>query len=182
MTSPEIGSGTTAYTTLSSALWRLRETLEHVLFKLFETRLVLRSGESRWVAAASRELDAAMQEVRHAEVLRAVDSVALSDQLGLRADASLRQIASKAPPPWGDIFHEHRATLRALTAEVDAGAEVDLAGVTDLADGDPRPAGNPEGDSALSDLDPAVELEIVQRFLVETLTHAQQNSLVTFLR
>ncbi|HVU91327.1 MAG TPA: hypothetical protein VHC23_03790 [Jatrophihabitans sp.] len=158
---PERESNATGYTSLSSTLWRLREVLDQLLFKVFETRLVLASGQGKWLAKASRELDAALQELRHVEVLRAVEAIAIADQLALPPDLTLAQVARVAPPPWDTIFAEHRDALRELAADLDhATSEIP-----------PPPADTSQHD----------EIDIVGRFLVETLANAPQASLTAFL-
>jgi hypothetical protein len=158
---PERESNATGYTTLSSTLWRLREVLDQLLFKVFETQLVLASGQGKWLAKASRELDAALQELRHVEVLRAVEAIAIADQLALPPDLTLAQIARLAPTPWDTIFLEHRDALRELAAELDR----------ELGETPPPPAETSQHD----------EIDIVARFLVETLANAPQASLTAFL-
>jgi hypothetical protein len=170
MTPPELESEMTAFTSLSSTLWRVREVLDQLLYRVFVTQLVLRSDEPKWLANASRELDGALQELRHIEVLRAVEIVAIADQLGLPADMTLAQLARSAPSPWDTILLEHRDALRILTADMQH------------ATSDPsRPAAGeeparPEPGAALD-----TDVDIVRTFLVETLANAPQASLTAFL-
>jgi hypothetical protein len=170
MTPPELESNTDALTTLSSRLWRLREVLEHLLFKIFETRLVLQSAETKWFAKASRELDSALQELRHVEVLRAVESVTVADQLGLTPEVTLRDLADAVRPPWDSILHEHREVLRSLAADLDRAAATP-----------PPPAPPSAGEAAADDLAGVVDANAVRAFLVETLANAPQTSLAGFL-
>ncbi len=165
MTGPELERNTTVFTTLSSTLWRLREVLDQLLFKVFETQLVMRSGQPKWLAKASRELDTALQEVRHVEVMRAVETVSIADQLGLPPDITLDAVAESAPSPWSEIFHEHREALRTLTSDIQhTAADVRL------------------GSAAGDDGYPADEdFDVVRRFLVDTLAKATQTSLTAFL-
>lgn len=158
---PERESNATAFTTLSSTLWRLREVLDQLLFKVFETQLVLASEQAKWLAKASRELDAALQELRHVEVMRAVEAITIADQLALPPDLTLAQIARLAPTPWDSIFLEHRDALRELAADLDRASSQ----VPPL----PTGANLPE------------EIDIVGRFLLETLANAPQSSLTAFL-
>ena len=44
-------------TDLASVLWRSRELLEMLLFKLEEEQLLLASNRSRWLSHATREVD-----------------------------------------------------------------------------------------------------------------------------
>ena len=44
-------------TEVSSILWRERELLELLLFKLEEEQLLLAAGRSRWLGHATREVE-----------------------------------------------------------------------------------------------------------------------------
>ncbi|MBV9593725.1 MAG: flagellar protein FlgN [Actinobacteria bacterium] len=111
------------YTELANQLWREREVLTHVLFKLEVERVIVASGQTRWLAPANRELDAALGQLRATEVLRAMESDALAERLGQPATASLSELIAVADEPWSTILTEHRDALRQLTAEVQASAE-----------------------------------------------------------
>jgi hypothetical protein len=100
-------------------LWREREILEQVLFKVVQERLVLEAGETRWLQAANRELEAAVRELRVSEVLRSAETTVLAEELGLSDNASLSELAGAAPEPWSSILLEHRDALRQLTLEID---------------------------------------------------------------
>lgn len=170
---PQLGSNSTVLTNLSGTLWRMREVLDHLLFKIFETQLILDSGDQRWLGLASRELDSALQEVRHLEVMRAVESVTVADRLGRSPNMTLQELANIAPAPWPTIFLEHREALRALTAQIDQAA----AGT--------RPPSAPETEvrslyGRPDALDEA-EADVVRKFLADTLSKARQVSLIAFL-
>jgi hypothetical protein len=167
------------YTTLSSTLWRLREVLDQLLFKVFETQLILQSGQTRWLAKASRELDAALQEVRHVEVMRAVETIGIADQLQLPADITLSRLIDTAPPPWETILFEHRDALLSLSADLHR-ATADLPEVGPPAapsTAQARLAASPDAPEAVFDDD----VDMVSRFLAETLARAPQASLTAFL-
>jgi FlgN protein len=108
---------------VSSTLWREREALELLLFKLEEEQLVLASGRSRWLAHATREVEIVLDRIRQTEVLRAVQVEAAATALGLPPNPSLVQLADAAPGPWGDMLRDHRKAFLALTAEISALAE-----------------------------------------------------------
>lgn len=110
-------------TELSSVLWRIRELLELLLFKLEEEQLLLASGRSRWLAHATREVEVVLEQVRQAEVLRAAYAQAAATELGLGPDASLAQIADAAPMPWFEMLHQHRKAFLTLAAEISSLAE-----------------------------------------------------------
>lgn len=103
---------------LSSVLWREREVMHLVLFKLTTERLVVSAAETRWLAAANRELEGVLEQLRHIEVLRAVESDALAEQWGLPSDATLSVLAQSVDEPWSVILAEHRDALLQLAAEI----------------------------------------------------------------
>jgi hypothetical protein len=100
-------------------LWREREVVERVLFKVLGQQLVLRSGHARWLVAANTEIELAVNDLRVIEVLRCAESDALANSLGVAPGATLAQLADSAPEPWGSILAEHRDALRQLAAEID---------------------------------------------------------------
>jgi hypothetical protein len=108
---------------LSSILWREREMLELLLFKLEEEQLVLAAGRTRWLAHATREVEMVLDQIRHTEVLRAAEVEAVGAQLGIGPNASLSQLADAVEAPWSDLFRDHRKTFLALAAEISALAE-----------------------------------------------------------
>ncbi len=103
---------------LSEALWRERRLLEMLLFKLEEEQLLLTSGRSRWLAQATREVEAVLDEIRSAELARAVEVEEVAPPLGLAGDASLGELADAAPEPWRELLHSHRDAFASLTAEI----------------------------------------------------------------
>jgi FlgN protein len=110
-------------TDLSSMLWRSRELLELLLFKLEEEQLLLANGRSRWLAHATREVEVVLEQMRQTEVARAAYAQAVAVELGLAPDASLRQLADAAPAPWSDLLHQHRVAFLTLTSEIRAMAD-----------------------------------------------------------
>jgi len=108
------------FTDLSSVLWRLRELLELLLFKLEEEQVLLASGRTRWVAHATREVELVLDQIRQAEVLRAAHTQAVAAELGLPADVSLANLASHAPAPWNELLQQHRRAFLTMTAEITA--------------------------------------------------------------
>jgi hypothetical protein len=110
-------------TDLSSVLWRSRELLELLLFKLEEEQLLLAAGRSRWLAHATREVEVVLEQIRQTEVARAAYAQAVAVELGLIAEASLGELADAAPAPWSDLLHQHRKAFLTLTSEISAMAE-----------------------------------------------------------
>lgn len=110
-------------TEVSSILWRERELLELLLFKLEEEQLLLAAGRSRWLGHATREVEMVLDEIRRAEVGRAVEVEAVAAELGLGSGATLRELAECAPAPWDDILREHRNAFLAASQEITALAQ-----------------------------------------------------------
>jgi hypothetical protein len=108
---------------LSSILWREREMLELLLFKLEEEQLILAAGRTRWLAHATREVELVLEQIRHAEVLRAVEVEAVAAELRLGSNPSLASLAETVPEPWGSMLREHRKAFMTLAAEISALAE-----------------------------------------------------------
>ncbi|MFS3127079.1 flagellar protein FlgN [Nocardioides sp. Bht2] len=105
---------------LSLILWRERELLETLLFKLETEQLILASARTRWLGRASAEVEEVVQQIRETEVLRATASDEAAEGVGLAASASLLALAEAAPEPWATIMVEHRQAFVTLTAEVNA--------------------------------------------------------------
>lgn len=108
---------------LSSILWREREMLELLLFKLEEEQLILANNRTRWLAHATREVELVLDQIRRTEVVRAAEVEVLGIQLGLGTNASLSQLADTSPAPWNELLREHRRAFLTLAAEVSALAE-----------------------------------------------------------
>jgi hypothetical protein len=109
-----------AFGALTDVLWRERELLEGLLYKLTAQQMVLRSGENRWLARADAEVREAVEGLQDFEVLRAAEVDLLVRHYGLPANASLRELAETAPEPWPAVLYDHREALRTLTFEIDA--------------------------------------------------------------
>jgi hypothetical protein len=103
---------------ISNLLWRERQLLELLLFKLEEEQLVLASGRTRWLAAATREVETVLDEIRRVELARSAEVEVVAAELGLGPGPSLRELASVAPAPWGGIFEEHRRAFLSTTDEI----------------------------------------------------------------
>ena len=105
-------------TEVSNVLWREREQLQLLLFKLEEEQLVLASGRTRWLAHASREVQIVLDQMREIEVLRAVEVDAYAETVGLGPSPSLRDLALASPEPWQELLIAHRDALVELTSEI----------------------------------------------------------------
>jgi hypothetical protein len=103
---------------LSAVLWRERDVLEVLLFKLQEEQLLLAADHVRWLPRATREVEVVLEEVSRTELARAVESEGVAIELGLAPEASLLEISAVAPEPWGELLVHHRTALQVCTSEV----------------------------------------------------------------
>lgn len=103
---------------VSGVLWKERELLELLLFKLEEEQLVLAGGRSRWLPHATREVEVLLTAIREAELVRAAAVDAAAAELGLPPGPSLRALAAAAPPPWSELLVSHREAFLKLTTEI----------------------------------------------------------------
>ena len=105
---------------VANILWRERESLELLLFKLEEERLMLATGRSRWLTQATHEVEIVLDRIRQTEVLRALEVDAAAEDLGLPPNPSLSQLAEAAGEPWAQLLREHRKAFLMLTSEIAA--------------------------------------------------------------
>ncbi len=108
---------------LSLVLWRERELLETLHFKLEVEQLVLASGRSTWLMHAARDVDTVLGTIRETEVLRAVAADEAATAVGMTSNPSLAALADAAEEPWGSIFTEHRQAFVSATADIAALAD-----------------------------------------------------------
>jgi hypothetical protein len=109
-----------ALSDVSNILWRERQLLELLVFKLEEEQLVLAAGRSRWLAYATREVENVLAEIKRIELERAVAVADAGRALGLSGSPSLRELAGLTESPWDGIFAEHRRALLTLAQEIDS--------------------------------------------------------------
>ena len=103
---------------LSAVLWRERQLLELLLFKLEEEQLVLSTGRSRWLGHATREVEQVLDQIRAAELGRAVEADAAARDFGIAPASGLLALASAAPEPWKDLLTSHRDAFVSLTSQI----------------------------------------------------------------
>lgn len=119
----ELNLAAAALRSLSDLLWRERDLLGTLHYRLEVERLLLAAGRTRLLAVAAGEVEESLAAIRTAELARAVEVRAAASGLGLPDGASLLDIADAAPPPWEGILREHRVALLGLTSEIGAVAE-----------------------------------------------------------
>lgn len=103
---------------LTWVLWRERELLETLLYRLDVESLVMSSGRTRWLANASRDVDEAVESLREVEILRAVAADEAAENAGLSPNASLGELIAAADEPWVGILTEHRDNFLTLVEEI----------------------------------------------------------------
>ena len=108
----------TGFAEVSDILWRERELLDVLLFKLDSERLLLRAGSMRWLARSTHEVDVVLEQLQVVEISRALEVDDLTAQLGLPAGGTLSDLAAVAPTPWAELFSAHRAAFRSLIAQI----------------------------------------------------------------
>ncbi len=104
---------------LSTTLWRERELLDLLLFKLEEERLLLTSGNEKWLPFATREVEQVLERIRENGLERAMLIDALSAEWGAGEEPTLRAIIAHAPTEvWRDNFQGHLRALTELAASI----------------------------------------------------------------
>lgn len=106
---------------LSALLWRERELLELLMFKLEEEQLLLTAGRTRWLPFATREVEQVLDRLRQSALERAVEVSEVSAQWGTSDDATLKEIIGHAPSAaWKDTFTSHLHALNELASGIAA--------------------------------------------------------------
>ena len=103
---------------VSTVLWRERQLLELLVFKLEEEQLLLTAGKVRWVNHASREVEIVLEQLRAAELFVQSRSKRPPRSSGSGTYPGLRSLSQAAPEPWSSIFSRHRQAFLELTGEV----------------------------------------------------------------
>lgn len=106
---------------LSALLWRERELLETLIFKLEVEQLLLTAGKTRWLKRASSEIERTTDELRMVGLGRTVEVENVAAEWGADEGANLREILDRAPDgPWSGIFETHLRALTDLTTQIRA--------------------------------------------------------------
>ena len=104
---------------LSSLLWRERELLDLLVFKLEEEHLILTSGKTRWLENASREVAHVVGRLRAASLERTAVASSVALAWGLADDAGLLDLADGAPAgPWQEIFTDHHRSMMVIVEQI----------------------------------------------------------------
>lgn len=104
---------------LSASLWRERELLDLLVFKLEEEQLLLAAGKTRWLQYATREVEQVMERLRTAGLARSVEVGAVAREWGADENVTLRELVENAPEgPWADLFTAHLQAMSELTTQI----------------------------------------------------------------
>lgn len=164
---------------INAILEREEEVLETLLYKLVATRLLLESGEVRFLSRATREVERARTRARELDLMRA------TTVSQYRAGATLRDLATEATEPWPSILRDHHDRLTGLVAEIEVTAHQNSKearlGIESLqrpkvVAGGPDPAGT--GDAELTRLAQGASYEAV----LGTASRLRMPDLLDFLR
>jgi len=108
---------------LVAVLWRQRDLLERLAYRLECEQLLLAAGRTRWLAMATGEVEALLEQLPVIDMQRSMIVDQVAPALGLPPGASLEELAGTAQPPWSGVLTEHRQALLALAAELAVLAE-----------------------------------------------------------
>lgn len=106
------------YSNVSNMLWRQRQLLELLQFKLEVEQALLAAGKTRWLSHATREIEMLIEEVKHAELARAIEVEALCAELGIADTPTLKALVEAVDEPWSEIFEDHRQAFLLATQEI----------------------------------------------------------------
>jgi hypothetical protein len=107
---------------VSNILWRERNLLQLLAFKLDSERLLARAGRTRWLAMADHEVERVLDELKAVELERGIQVQALVDELGIDSEPTLQSLAETVPGEWAGILADHRRELLGLARDVDRSA------------------------------------------------------------
>src|SRR4051812_15880323 len=96
---------------LAAVLWRQRELLERLVYRLECEQLLLAAGRSRWLGKATSEVEALLTGLGVWERRGGVTAAGAPRGLAPPADAGLQDLAAAAQPPWTQVLLEHRNAL-----------------------------------------------------------------------
>jgi hypothetical protein len=108
---------------LAAVLWRQRDLLERLVYRLECEHLLLAAGRTRFLPLATAEVEALLADLRVLELQRASAADRVAADAGLIEGSGLEQLAAAVQPPWTGVLLEHREALVALTSELAALAE-----------------------------------------------------------
>ncbi len=123
---------------LSHVLWQQRDLVTQLVYRLEVQRLLLMNGRSDWIEYATSDVNDALEDVGRQEEFRTELLKDLSELIGTRPDATLRELISAVSSPWDTILTEHHAAFLRLSAEAEEvsrfNSDLLHRGINDLSD------------------------------------------------
>ena len=89
----------------SGVLWRERQLLDLLLFKLEEEQLILTSGRTQWLGHATREVETVLDQIREAELGRSVEADDAAREVGVPSGSSLHDHRRRSSRPVARAAH-----------------------------------------------------------------------------
>lgn len=105
---------------LSNVLWRQRQLLDQLLFRLTVEQMLMSDRQLRWLNWAMNAVEDVLAALRECDVVRSMVLIDIAEELGLAHDATLQEISAAAGGAWSDIFEDHRRAFLEMTDEVRA--------------------------------------------------------------
>ncbi|MCU1407899.1 MAG: flagellar biosynthesis protein FlgN [Glaciihabitans sp.] len=113
---------------LSALLWRERDLLEVLLFKLEVEQLLLTAGKTRWLPRASKETEQVSAAIRDLGLARTVEVSAVAHEWGAPEESTIADLIEKSPEPvWADILDSHLSGFTELVAQIQVARDQNLA-------------------------------------------------------
>ena len=104
---------------LSAVLWRERELLETLHFKLDIEHLLLTTGRHRWLGRAAQEIEYVTARLKEVGLARAVEAAEVAEGLGLDAMCTLRELVAECDDDvWRDLLESHLDALVRVTGAI----------------------------------------------------------------
>jgi|TARA_B100001093_G_scaffold292791_1_gene279440 hypothetical protein len=105
---------------LSAVLWRERDILENLLYRLDVQQMLLMSGRDAWLVRSSSEIDDALEKVRSIELERGVRFDRAARDLGVDPSPSLTMLVDAAEEPWKGLLTAHFDAFTDLASRIQA--------------------------------------------------------------
>ena len=103
---------------LAAVLWRQREVIEQLAYKLECEQLLMASGRTARLGQSISDVEAVASSMQMLEMQRAEAADRVAAELGLPPGSGLTEIAGTVQPPWTEVLLEHRTALLTLTSEL----------------------------------------------------------------
>lgn len=103
---------------LSALLWRERELIDDLAFRMTVEQTMLLTGRHRWLPQATAEVEESAAHLAGCQAARAESATRLGAALGIAGPVTLGRLAAAVPAPWDALLAEHRRALGAATAEL----------------------------------------------------------------